>query len=63
LLLNIGSNLYYLNADTRISGVTEFIKNKDNTWKTIPNENGIMNKITNKSDSTPIPGFYLYKKI
>jgi hypothetical protein len=63
LKLNIGENSYYLNADSNKSGVAEFIKNKDNAWITIQNENGRMNKITNRNDSTPIAGLYLYKVI
>jgi hypothetical protein len=43
--------------------VSEFLVNKDKSFKTIPNDNGILNKITNRSDSKPIKGFYLYKEI
>ncbi len=63
ILLEIDSGSYYLNADTKKFGVLEFIKNKNNPFKIIPNSKGKLNKITNRSDSEPIKGFYLYKKI
>ena len=63
IFLKKDSNLYYLNADTNKEGVSEFLVNKVNSFTTIPNVKGILNKITNRSDSEPIKGFYLYKEI
>ena len=61
--LEIGSNNYYLNADSKRTGVEEFLNNKDESWKIILNEVGILNKITNRVDSEAIPYFYFYKVI
>lgn len=63
ILLQIGSSEYYINADSRNSGVKEFLKNKGNQWKIIINERGVKNKVTNRIDAEPIPYFYLYKEI
>jgi|GEM_PF-3445914 len=58
-----------INADPNRSGVLEFLENKENkenkenNWIVIENENGIKNKVTNRIDSKPIKGFYMYKKI
>jgi len=57
----LDSNMYYLNADTNKDGVAEFLKNKENNWVVIRNENGIPNKVTNRLDESPIKGFYFYK--
>ena len=61
--VNIGANLYYLNADTKRSGVKDFLDFKENNWIVVPNEDGRRNKITNRLDSLPIEGLYLYKVI
>lgn len=63
ILIQIGSSEYYINADSRKSGVKEFLLNKDNSWKIIVNESGIKNKVTNRLDEEPIPYFYMYKEI
>ena len=62
IFLKIGSSIYILNADSTKTGVKEFLKNKENPWEIIVNENGVKNKITNNK-SEAIPGFYFYKKI
>ena len=61
--INIGSSSYYVNADSKRSGVKIFLSNKDSNWHLIANEDGKVNKITNKSDRAPIEGFYMYKEI
>jgi hypothetical protein len=58
VLLNIRENSYYINADTTRKGVEEFLKNKNNPWKT-PKNSCV---ITNKLDSETIKGFYMYRK-
>lgn len=63
ILLQIGLSAYYINADTRISGVQEFLLNQNNPWKLIVNNRGVKNKVTNRIDDEPIPYFYMYKKI
>lgn len=63
ILLQIGSSTYYINADSRISGVKEFLLNQDKPWKLIVNNRGVRNKVTNSLDEKPIPYFYMYKKI
>lgn len=63
ILLQIGSAEYYINADSRISGVKEFLLNQDKPWKLIVNNRGVRNKVTNSIDEEPIPYFYMYKKI
>ena len=65
ILINItlGGNSYYLNADTKKTGVTTFLQNKDNHWNLILNDDGIRNKISNNITKKPIKGFYLYKKV
>ena len=61
ILIELGANRYYINADTNKAGVKEFLKNKNEPWRLIENRNGNLNKITN-SDSD-IPGFYMYQVI
>ena len=61
--LKVGSSFYYINADTKKNGVRVFLNNKDNYWYLIPNEDGKVNKITNRLDKSSIEGFYLYKEI
>ncbi|MFM7017911.1 hypothetical protein [Flavobacterium sp.] len=63
ILLQIGSSDYYINADSRVSGVKEFLLNQDNPWKLIVNNRGVRNKVTNSIGEEPIPYFYMYKKI
>ena len=64
MFLQMGSSIYYIIADSKKSGIKEFLSNKENSWKIIFNENGInKNKVTNRIDKDPIPGFYLYKEI
>ncbi|NVK75959.1 MAG: hypothetical protein HWE24_20985 [Oceanospirillaceae bacterium] len=63
VILNQGSNTYYINADTKKDGVIEFLKNKENSWHIIINENGVKNKVTNRLDKEPIEGFYMYKRL
>jgi hypothetical protein len=63
LFLQIGSNTYYLNADSKRAGVEEFLKNKEDSWRIILNEDGIKNKVTNRIDDMAISGFYFYKVI
>ena len=59
--INIGSNNYVINADSNKEGVFTFLKNKNNSWFLIQNENGVENKITNNISEAPIQGFYMYK--
>ena len=59
--INIGSNKYVINADSKKEGVIIFLKNKNNPWILIQNENGLKNKITNNLTEEPIQGFYMYK--
>lgn len=59
--INIGSNKYVINADSKKEGVIIFLKNKNNPWILIQNENGLKNKITNNLTEEPIQGFYIYK--
>ena len=61
ILIQIGTNSYYINADTTRTGVEEFLKNKDRNWKIIKSNRGNFNKITNSDKE--IPGFYIYKAI
>lgn len=63
IILNQGSNTYYINADSKKDGVIEFLKNKENSWHIIINENGVKNKVTNRLDKEPIEGFYMYKRL
>ena len=63
IYLQLGSSIYYLNADSTKSGVKEFLKNKKESWSIIVNENGVKNKVTNSVSSDAIPGFYFYKEI
>ena len=59
--INIGSNKYVINSDSKKEGVIAFLKNKNNPWILIQNENGVKNKITNNLKEEPIQGFYMYK--
>lgn len=65
LFLRIGSSTYYINADSKKTGVEEFVKNSEESesWRIIFNEDGVKNKITNRKDEEAIPGFYFYKEI
>lgn len=63
LFLKIGSSTYYINADSKRTGVEEFIKNTEYSWRIIFNEDGVKNKVTNRKDEEAIPGFYFYKDI
>jgi|TARA_B110000902_G_scaffold22470_1_gene25070 hypothetical protein len=60
--IKLGSNTYYINADSNKYGVSIFLKNKANPWILIENENGTNNKITNNVNKEPIGGFYIYKR-
>ena len=60
--IKLGSNTYYINADSNKNGVSIFLKNKANSWILIENENGTNNKITNNINKEPIKGFYIYKR-
>ncbi|MBL7471403.1 hypothetical protein [Robertkochia sediminum] len=60
LWLTLGGKKYYLNGDTRLHGVREFLKNKDNPWVVIPNLNGVRNKVVNTPEHKPVEGFFLY---
>ena len=60
--IEINGYVYFLNSDTNIQGVAEFLENKENNWEIIENENGNKNKITNREDKNSIKGLYLYKK-
>ncbi|MCX2718920.1 hypothetical protein [Lentiprolixibacter aurantiacus] len=60
--LYLNGNRYYLNGDTKISGVKEFLRNRDNPWKIIPNNRGRMNKVTNDEYDEGIKGFFFYKE-
>jgi hypothetical protein len=62
LWVKLSNKLYYLNSDTKYSGVKEFLFNKDEQWQIIENRNGRRNKVTNKDDSKGIKGFYFYLK-
>ena len=59
--INLGSNLYCINADTNKKGVDAFLKNKTNKWSLIANETGRVNKVTNDPNKDPIKGLYIYK--
>ena len=61
ILIKLGANSYFINADTNKAGVKEFLKNKDRNWKIIKSNRGNLNKITNSDKD--IPGFYMYKEI
>ena len=61
--IQIHGNVYHLNSDTKIEGVNIYYQNRENQWKIINNLNGVKNKVTNQSDGSDIPGFYLYKVI
>jgi hypothetical protein len=65
LFLRIGSSTYYINADSKRTGVEEFLNNTEESesWRIIFNEDGVKNKITNRKDEEAIPGFYFYKEI
>ena len=63
IYLQISSSSYYINAVSNKTGIKEFLKNKDESWKIIINENGVENKVTNRNNKEAIPGFYLYKEI
>jgi len=63
IFVTIGANTYYITADTTREGVIQFLLNKDNKMKTIANESGRINKITNCNSNLAIPGFYMYKEI
>ena len=59
------SNKYYLNADTKRSGVGEYLemlKRYANNlqWSVVKNQNGTMNKIAFGPEKKKIRGFYLY---
>ena len=60
--LKLGSNSYYLNADTNKAGVISFLKNKENPWSIIVGEEGASNKVVNTLDQSTTSGFYLYKE-
>jgi len=62
IFVELGSRTYYLNSDTKLKGVIEYLKNKDEEWSLIENENGVRNKAVNTSDQKAIEGFYLYKE-
>ena len=61
--LILGSNHYYLNADTTRDGVKEFLLNKQNSWSIIVNQNGEKNLVTNSDTNNSIQGLYFYKII
>lgn len=63
LWIKIDSELYYLNADTNMGGIIEFIKNENYDWQIIANNRGKFNKITNHPESKSINGLYLYKTL
>lgn len=54
-------NLYKINSDTNLGGVREFLSNYQNEWFIIPNQRGIVNKVTNDINRISISGFYMYK--
>ena len=56
-----GNNSYYINADSKKTGVTAFLTNKDNPWHLIVNERGVRNRITNNFSKQPLTGLYIYK--
>ena len=53
--------VYYINADSSKVGVIEFLNNKENAWRVIPNQNGVLNNVTNKENEERIRYFYIYK--
>lgn len=55
--------LFYLNADTKMEGVLEFVSNESNDWHIIPNNRGKLNKVTNHPKRIAINGLYLYKEL
>ena len=55
------NNSYYINADSKKTGVTAFLTNKDNPWHLIVNERGVRNRITNNFSKQPLTGLYIYK--
>jgi len=61
--LKFGSSFYFINADTKKNGVRVFLSNKNDNWHLIPNEDGKLNKITNRLNKSSIEGFYMYKEI
>ncbi|EAR16473.1 hypothetical protein [Robiginitalea biformata] len=61
--LDLNNSRYYLNGDTNLSGVKEFLRNMDSPWKIIPNNRGRMNKVTNDKEGSGITGFFLYKEL
>lgn len=63
LWIKIDSEIYYLNADTNMGGIIEFIKNENYDWQIIANNRGKFNKITNHPESKSINGLYLYKTL
>jgi hypothetical protein len=63
VFLQIGSSIYYINADSTVTGIKEFLKHKKELWRIIFNENGVKNKVTNNNNEEAIPGFYFYKEI
>ena len=63
LWIKIDGELYYLNADTKMEGIIEFIKNENYNWQIIANNRGKLNKITNHPESKSINGLYLYKTL
>ena len=63
LWIKIDGELYYLNADTKMEGIIEFIKNENYHWQIIANNRGKFNKITNHPESKSINGLYLYKTL
>jgi|TARA_B110000908_G_C10150480_1_gene401100 hypothetical protein len=62
IFIKIGSNTYYVNADSTKDGVKIFLAKKENPWVLINNDNGVNNKITNSLFKEPVKGFYMYKK-
>ena len=63
LWIKIDGELYYLNADSKMEGIIEFIKNENYDWQIIANNRGKLNKITNHPESKSINGLYLYKTL
>ena len=64
LYVQIDGSTFFINSDTRIEGVREFFKNKDNDWCVIVNREGVVrNKVTNLISKKDISHFYMYKDL
>lgn len=57
---------YYLNADTKVGGVAEYLAlvdqyGDDISWEVVPNRDSVVNKVAFGPDRRVIPSLYFYR--